>query len=597
MKPENLIRRLDEFFTDKHTLNLYLQEVAAGLVPQPKEVQQHLKIADRWKRYPSLNRSLLDIVERLEQLSPGSVQRQDFLVGSGGYSTRDTSSPAGSLAAVPHPSGDYSSSSNPSPGLSSVNSPVLSPVSPEEPISAGSSPTIIPTMPSSLTTPLGTRRHLPPRIHLSTPQARAERQSIRSQEECYERALEDLLEHRLSQTMEFGRSCTASSLAAYTSGLFGELLGADMLLSFAQQLSLADVPIINAKGQQISSTGFHIAFCGDPGTGKTFAIKDFILGNPKLGVPAHGLPGRNRYCGSITAAKFVRIGEAYQDQQFNFIIPEFDDWFSSKPLVNTLKAAMEGGPVEYETHREKIGPYVFPSFFTVNYNIQLPAPAEGGYSLLEKNPHFHALEDRMLTLIQRMTPERYAAVSEAKEKLEKGELPWEQAGKFRDLLLLVYAIETQHQYVAPLAKQFGEKSLLVGEHFYQVQRTMREVLLAVEEDTGAMPFSPRLEKRVLQLAGALSLSEYFRVEEIKSGSDSVPAGEALVVGSPVPASDAVKAGYLLPAGVLQITPPAVHLAFSYLLKEAVQHKTPDVQKYVLGIVGEGELPQKDNPKE
>ncbi|EQD56659.1 hypothetical protein B2A_05149, partial [mine drainage metagenome] len=75
-----------------------------------------------------------------------------------------------------------------------------------------------------------------------------------------------------------------------------------------QQYALADVPLVAPGGRTTGTTGFHLALFGPPGTGKTFAIDDFLRGNERTGVPAHGLPGRNRYCGGITPAQFLRVG-------------------------------------------------------------------------------------------------------------------------------------------------------------------------------------------------------------------------------------------------------------------------------------------------
>jgi len=99
--------------------------------------------------------------------------------------------------------------------------------------------------------------------------------------------------------------------------------------------------VITNAGFRATNTGFNLALFGEPGTGKTFATKDMIFGNENFSVLPHGLPGVNRYCGGMTPAKFIAIGEAYAGRRFNFIITEFNDWFKCRGMVEPLKLAME----------------------------------------------------------------------------------------------------------------------------------------------------------------------------------------------------------------------------------------------------------------
>ncbi|HUJ78224.1 MAG TPA: hypothetical protein VLX64_04365, partial [Thermoplasmata archaeon] len=140
-------------------------------------------------------------------------------------------------------------------------------------------------------------------------------------------ALREVLTDRLEETIAFGRGFSVARLEAYLAGLFGEALAVDSLIALVQQYALADVPLVAPTGRTTGTTGFHLALFGPPGTGKTFSIDDMIRGNPRSGVPAHGLPGRNRYCGGITPVQFLRVGAAYTGRTFNFIVPEFNDWF------------------------------------------------------------------------------------------------------------------------------------------------------------------------------------------------------------------------------------------------------------------------------
>jgi len=187
--------------------------------------------------------------------------------------------------------------------------------------------------------------------------ARTEYNRIKRMEDEFEGYLADLIKTRLDDVVKFGKEMSILPLADYLKNMFGDVLYFDSLLSIAQQYGLADVAVVNPEAKVAMHTGFNLAFFGAPGTGKTFSINDMIRGNNKKGVKSHGLPGRNRYCGGITPARFIRMGEAYQDRKFNFIIPEFNDWFKYKGMVEPLKLALEQGEITYETKHETIGPY------------------------------------------------------------------------------------------------------------------------------------------------------------------------------------------------------------------------------------------------
>ncbi|MCI4370190.1 MAG: hypothetical protein L3J81_02535, partial [Thermoplasmata archaeon] len=172
---------------------------------------------------------------------------------------------------------------------------------------------------------------------------------IRSMDSEFVDHLRDVLHHRLAETVAFGKTFSVDALAGYLRELFGEVLYVDSLISLLQQYALADVPLIAPTGRTTGTTGFHLALFGPPGTGKTFSIDDMIRGNPRTGVPAHGLAGRNRYCGGITPVQFLRVGASYTGRTFNFIVPEFNDWFKYKGMVEPLKLVMEQREVKWET--------------------------------------------------------------------------------------------------------------------------------------------------------------------------------------------------------------------------------------------------------
>ena len=324
---------------------------------------------------------------------------------------------------------------------------------------------------------------------------------IRSMDQEFLEALRDVLAHRLDATVEFGRTFSVRALARYLSELFGEALHVDSLISLLQQYALADVPLLAPTGRATGSTGFHLALFGPPGTGKTFSIDDMIRGNPRTGVPAHGLPGRNRYCGGITPVQFLRVGASYTGRTFNFIVPEFNDWFKYKGMVEPLKLVMEQREVKWETTLGTVGPYTFRSFFSVNYNVRTAGASD--YWTTIADPNFAALEDRMLLRFHPMTRDRFRAVESSAERLELGQLEFELAQRIRDHLVLVHAIQTRHPLVTA---RFPSKPVRLDPKLYARLREVSEAALAA---TAHPKFSPRLKSRAVKLAAAAGLLTYF----------------------------------------------------------------------------------------
>lgn len=326
--------------------------------------------------------------------------------------------------------------------------------------------------------------------------------------------LNDLFKYRVDEAVKFGKSFSISRLAGYLKDLFGPILYFDSLLSITQQYGLADVEIVHSEGRTGMRTGWNLSLFGEPGTGKSFSVRDMILGKLDAKIPPHGIPGRNRYAGGMTPARFIRIGQAYSGRVFNFIIPEFNDWFKYKGMVEPLKLAMERGEIKYETHREVIGPYRFHSFFSVNYNV---AAFGRGYELTIHDPNFNAIEDRMLCRLHRLTKQRFVEIAESQMRLVFGEIDIEEgAQQIRDHLSLVYAAETKH----PLAQgKFSPKPVMLTPKAQEMLMRARKAILE-EIPRKVVRFSARLEDRAIRFACAASLLSYFQ-----SDLDFIPVSE------------------------------------------------------------------------
>ncbi|RLF96366.1 hypothetical protein DRN50_01790 [Thermococci archaeon] len=318
-----------------------------------------------------------------------------------------------------------------------------------------------------------------------------------AKEELMEMRRMDLeFENYLSEISDYER-VDLDFLLDYLKKSFGELYF-DIFLSIIQQYSLSDVNIINSSNETVMKTGFNLAFFGDPGTGKTFAIDTIIRGDETKNIPPHGIPGRNRYCGGMTAARFIRIGEAYQNRKFNFIIPEFNDWFKYRGMVEPMKLAMEQKEIKYEIKDEVVGPYKFESFFTVNYNTKISGK---NYKITIQDPNFNAIEDRMLCRLHRLTQDRYKAIAESQKNVALGKIDLRKSREIRDHLTYVYAC----------GQGYGGfyKPVLLEERVYETMEDLRDKILDEVDD---IRFSPRLESRSIQLACSISLLNYLKYD-------------------------------------------------------------------------------------
>ena len=331
-----------------------------------------------------------------------------------------------------------------------------------------------------------------------------EREEIRKMNALLDEYLLELLKNRLDATLGFGKTFSVTALADYLMKLFGPVLYFDSMLSITQQYSLADVEIAHAHGKTGMRTGWNLSLFGEPGTGKSFSTRDMILGKLDAKIFPHGIPGRNRYAGGITPARFIRIGKAYENRVFNFIVPEFNDWFKYRGMVEPLKLAMERGEIKYELHREVIGPYRFRSFFSVNYNV---ATFGRGYEVTVQDPNFNAIEDRMLCRLHRLTKQRFIEIAQSQMKLALGEINIEKGAKqIQDHLTLVYAIETGHPLMRP---RFPLKPVLITPQAYELLEKARDAILK-QIPREFLTFSTRLEDRAIRFACAASLLNYFQ---------------------------------------------------------------------------------------
>lgn len=341
-----------------------------------------------------------------------------------------------------------------------------------------------------------------------------ERRKVEAMDQELTSYLNNLLKHRLSSTIRFGKTFSVNALADYLQKLFGNLLYFDSFLSIIQQYGIANAEIVNPQGKTGMRTGWSLALFGEPGTGKSFSTRDMILGKADGKIRPHGVPGRNRYCGGITPARFIRIGQAYTGRTFNFVVPEFNDWFRASGMVDVLKVAMERGEIKYELHREVVGPYRFDSFLSVNYNTRVLGR---GYEVTISDPNFNAIEDRMICRLHRLTKKRFVEIAQSQMRLALGEIDVEGGAQgVRDHVTLVYAIETGH----PLVKeQFPYKPVMITAETYDMIKKAREAILGhIRRES--LRFSARLENHAIRFACAASLLNYFH-----SDLDYIPVSE------------------------------------------------------------------------
>ena len=312
-------------------------------------------------------------------------------------------------------------------------------------------------------------------------------------------------ESRLNTAIEFGRTFSVKKQCEIYREMFGDELYNDAVLAYIHQYGLTNVPIRNKMGKPAGKTGFSQSHFGTPGTGKTFDIVDLIVGNEEEGVPGFGIPGKNRYCGGMSSAFFIRAGWAYEGRVINFIAPEFHQWFKYKDsMVDQLKLALEQKTIECGFKNDRVGPYRFTSYISANYNT---AVSKTGYKLNMDDPNFVAIEDRCLCRLHKMDKARWLALAASKRRLREGLIDFTPMQTVRDHLTLVYAIQTANPLVQTLG--YDPKPVLKNSDIEDSLDKISAEYIGPMPDNDILVWSPRLGDRAVKVAAAAAVMSYF----------------------------------------------------------------------------------------
>lgn len=335
---------------------------------------------------------------------------------------------------------------------------------------------------------------------------------VKKMDSCLKSYLREIEE---KMVIEFAKQIDLASIYEYCEE-YGGVAAIDVLLSWSQLFGIADTDVLKPNGERLTSTGFHLAFFGDIGTGKTYSSIDFVMGNEKLQLEAHGIPGRYRYCGGITPYMFLQMGQYYEGKKMVFLVPEFNEWFfHERGMVERLKLAMEQKPLKYESAHETIGPYVFTSFLNANYNVKVE---RRGYRLTVPDPNFRAIEDRCFCRLHRMTKDRFLSIVESIERHALGAAKTEKITPklIRDHATLLYAINIG------LLKQYKPAEIqFLEDQIKNVTASVKIFAKEFVEEDQLVHASPRAIYRCLQLASALTLPFYFSAENRETNSHRI----------------------------------------------------------------------------
>ncbi len=272
----------------------------------------------------------------------------------------------------------------------------------------------------------------------------------------------------------------------------------DVLLPIIQQYGMVDLPIYSSEGRKITQTGFSLAYFGEPGTGKTFATDDFIRGNERNGIPPHGIIGRVRYAEGMTPKKLIAILEAYQNYPVDWVIPEFNDFFRYRGMVEKLKLVMEQREVSDETKKEVIKPYKVTSFFIVNYNTHV---SKGKWRTTIDDPNFNAIEDRMICKIFVNDEEREKAIYRNMVRRISGDIDWYLSDYLRKHLTYSYYVYMNS----------GVRLILDTSDFVEFGNTIRRI-----RESYGVSISNRIILKGVQIAGSAAI-----VKGLNSGADDI----------------------------------------------------------------------------
>jgi hypothetical protein len=177
---------------------------------------------------------------------------------------------------------------------------------------------------------------------------------------------------------------------------------------------------------------------------------------------------------------------------------------------------LEQGLIRYETKHETVGPYKFSSFFATNYNTKVTGRFD--YTVTISDPNFNAIEDRMLVRLHRMTKERFKELARSQKELAMGRIKMQFADQIRDHLVLVYAIQTEHELVKD---KFRKKNIIIREEaFKKLEQATNLILNQLKEQ---VRFSARVQRNALKLASAFSLTSFFTQgsEKLEITSDAL----------------------------------------------------------------------------
>ena len=263
---------------------------------------------------------------------------------------------------------------------------------------------------------------------------------VRRMKREYENFISTMDEERLDEIKTMIRDVW--DIENYTKHI-NESLYLDLLLPIIQQYGMADVSIYSSEGRKITQTGFSLAYFGEPGTGKTFATDDFIRGNEREGIPAHGIIGRVRYAEGMTPKKFISILEAYQNYPVDWVIPEFNDFFRYRGMVEKFKLVMEHREVSDETKKEVIRPYKVSSFFIVNYNTKFSGTK---WDVTIGDPNFEAIEDRMICRVFMNDEMREREIYRNMVRRVSGDIDWYLSGALRMHLTYSYNFYSNNKF-------------------------------------------------------------------------------------------------------------------------------------------------------